>query len=178
MNKRKEVEKTENGNENTPKEQEKALRPVEYIRIMNGYLMKGNKRSAYAVIQRALVMHPEDIFVLSYYGYLQAIMDKKYRSGVDNCTKAIVQLKKTASPSKEILYPLLYLNLGRAYLAAGKKKNAVVAFNQGLYHDPEYAAIQKELQKLGKRKRPAVSFLDRSNPVNKYLGKVLKKKSI
>ena len=172
-----ETNKSEKNEGNSLDDQVKALRPIEYIRTVNAYLLKGNKRSAYAVVQRAFVMHPEDTFILSYYGFLQAVVDKKYRSGVDNCTKAIAMLKRKTSPGKEILYPLLYLNLGRAYMAAGKKKHAVVAFNQGLHHDAEYSAIRKELQKLGMRKRLAISFLDRSNPVNKYLGKVLNRKS-
>jgi Tfp pilus assembly protein PilF len=75
-----------------------------------------------------------------------------------------------------MVFPVLYLNLGKAYVAAGKKKNAVTAFNQGLHYDPQHAAIRKELKKLGARKKPPVSFLDRSNPINKYLGKVLNPK--
>lgn len=157
-------------------DQLKELRPAEYVRTINGYLMKGNQRSAFTVAQRAAVIYPEEPILLSYYGSLQALVDKKYRSGTENCTKAIVLLSKHRAVGKDMLYPVLYLNLGRAYVASGKKKNAVIAFNQGLKFDPEHSALRKEVEKLGTRKKPHVSFLDRSNILNKVIGKALHKK--
>lgn len=160
----------------SPDDHLRELRPVEYVRTINGYLLKGNLRSAFTVAQHAAVIHPEEPVILSYYGSLQALVDKKYRSGVDNCTKAIVLLTKRRGIDKEALYPVLYLNLGRAYIAAGKKPNAVSAFNQGLRYDSGHAGLRKELAKLGTRKKPHISFLDRSNPINKIIGKALHKK--
>ncbi len=172
-----EPKRTKDAVKDDPNEQVRELKPIEYIRTVNGYLLKGNQKSAYAVIQRAMVMCPDDPFVLSFYGSLQASVDKKHRSGVDNCTKAISMVQKNAGVvGKELLFPVLYLNLGKAYVAAGKKKNAVAALNQGLHYDPLHTAIKKELRSLGARKKPIVSFLDRSNPVNKYLGKALNRK--
>jgi len=177
MDKRTELKQSDKTVEGSYDEAIRELKPIEYIRTVNGYLMKGNYKSAYAVIQRAFVMCPDDPFVISFYGSLQAIVDRKHRSGVDNCTKAIAMVQKSAGTmGKEMLFPVLYLNLGRAYIAAGRKKNAVIAFNQGLHYDPRHAAITKELRKLGMREKPLVSFLGRSNPVNKYLGKVLNRK--
>lgn len=177
MDGKKEPRELANTEENQLDEAVRELKPIEYIRIVNGYLIKGNHKSAYAVIQRARVMCPDDPFVLSFYGSLQAIVDKKHRSGVDNCTKAIAVVQKRAGTvGREMLFPVLYLNLGKAYVAAGKKRNAVTAFNQGLHYDSEHTAIQKELRKLGARKKPRLSFLDRSNPINKYLGKILNSK--
>jgi hypothetical protein len=177
MEGKKELKKPEVLEEKSPDQAVRELRPIEYIRTVNGYLLKGNQKSAYTVIQRARVMCPDDPFVLSFYGSLQAIVDKKHRSGVDNCTKAIAIVQKSAGTvGREMLFPVLYLNLGKAYVAAGRKKNAVTAFNQGLHYDPEHAAIRKELNKLGERKKPRVSFLDRSNPINVYIGKILNPK--
>ncbi|MFA5073326.1 MAG: hypothetical protein WC539_05455 [Nitrospirota bacterium] len=152
------------------------LKPIEYIRTINGYLLKADRRSAYAVAQQAMILYPDEPFILSLYGSLQAVLDKKYRSGVDNCTKALSLLKRKKGTGKEMLYPVLYLNLGRAYSAAGKKRNALTAFKQGLVYDHEHAGLLKEVKKMGTRKTPPLSFLDRSNPVNKLLGKMLGKK--
>ncbi len=172
-----EPKRTKDAAGDDPNERVRELKPIEYIRTVNGYLLKGNQKSAYAVIQRAMVMCPDDPFVISFYGSLQASVDKKHRSGVDNCTKAISMVQKNAGVvGKELLFPVLYLNLGKAYVAAGKKRNAVAAFYQGLHYDPLHTAIKKELRNLGARKKPIVSFLDRSNPVNKYLGKALNRK--
>ena len=126
--------------------------------------------------QRAAVIYPEEPILLSYYGSLQALVDRKYRSGTDNCTKAIALLSKHRGVGKDMLYPVLYLNLGRAYVAAGKKTNAVIAFRQGLKYDHEHTALRNEVEKLGTRKKPHVSFLDRSNIINKVIGKALHKK--
>jgi tetratricopeptide (TPR) repeat protein len=177
MDKKNEPEKPENAGASAHDEAIRELKPIEYIRTVNGYLLKGNHKSAYAVIQRAAVMCPDDPFVLSFYGCLQAMVDKEHRSGVDNCTKAIAMVqKKAGTVGRELLFPVLYLNLGKAYVAAGRKKNAVIVFNQGLHYDPQHAGILKELRILGARKKPLVTFLDRANPLNKYLGKALNSK--
>jgi tetratricopeptide (TPR) repeat protein len=113
---------------------------------------------------------------MSFYGSLQATVDKKYRSGIENCRKALGTLKKKGVKD-EAFYPVFYFNLGKAYLAASKKKEAIEAFNSGLKYDPRNRDIQKELQHIGYRKKPPVPFLDRSNPINKYIGKLVSKKS-
>lgn len=154
-----------------PDDQAPELKPIDYIRTMNLHLMKGNQRDAYAVLKPAAVLYPDDPYILSYYGSLQATVDKKYRSGIENCRKAIVLLMKKSSGSGDLKrFAVFYLNFGRAYLAGGKKKDAIDAFNKGLRYDTKNGAILKHLQELGTRKNPSVSFLDRANPINKYLG--------
>jgi hypothetical protein len=43
--------------------------------------------------------------------------------------------------------------------------------------DPDHKGIKWELKKLGSRKKPPLSFLDRSNPLNILLGKLMNKSS-
>jgi len=152
----------------------KEAMPVDYIRTVNAHLKSGNQKDAYDVLQQAVVLYPDDPFILSYYGTLQAIADKKYRSGIENCTRAIVLFRKKSFFGEVERFPVFYLNLGRVYLAAGKKKDAIDAFKKGLQYNGGYNAILKKLKKLGMRNRPPVPFLDRSNPINKYLGMVLR----
>lgn len=156
-----------------PSEREEELQPIDYIRVVNFHLMRGNQQDAYAVLKQAVVLFPDDPLVLSYYGSLQAMVDKKYRSGIQNCARAIDLHKKRALAGDVERYAVLYLNLGRVYLAAENKKDAISAFRKGLQYDHQYTALVKKLQKLGARGRPVVSFLDRSNPINKYLGMIL-----
>jgi tetratricopeptide (TPR) repeat protein len=158
-------------------DQVKKMKPLEYIRDVNVYLTQGNYESAYAVIQAAYIEHPEDPYVLSFCGYLQAIVGKRYRNGVDKCTKAIEIVEKSEETvGSELLFPLLYLNLGKAYAAAGRRTSAIIAFSQGLHYDPHHAGILQDMKKLGMRTPPPIPFLDRSNPINKFLGKALYKK--
>jgi len=70
--------------------------------------------------------------------------------------------------------PIHYLNLGRIYLIAGKKDDAIRTFREGLQYE-QYREIIDELERLGTRKPPLIASLRRSNPVNKYLGIVLKR---
>jgi tetratricopeptide (TPR) repeat protein len=149
------------------------VKPADYLRAVKAHLRSGKQKEAFRVLQQASVMYPDDPVILSYYGCLQALVDKKYRSGVDTCKKAIVLLKKKRSSGEEVLYPVFYLNLGRAYVAAGKRKEAIEAFEKGLQYDYGNNDLKKELRSMGTRKRPLVPFLDRSNPINKYIGMIL-----
>lgn len=69
---------------------------------------------------------------------------------------------------------VLYLNLGKVYLLAGRKDDAIRTFRQGLLYERN-PLIESELRRLGLRKAPVVTFLGRDHPVNKYLGIVMKK---
>jgi Flp pilus assembly protein TadD len=67
--------------------------------------------------------------------------------------------------------PLHYLNLGRIYLAAGDRKEAIRAFRNGLMYGNN-DLIQSELNQLGWRKPPVIPALDRKHPLNVFLGKL------
>ena len=149
--------------------------PVEYIKLVRAYLRSGKNNEAFSIIQKAAVHFPEEPLIISYYGYLQTAVDKKYRSGVETCKQAITLMTVSAAVGKDALYPTLYLNLGRAYVAAEKRKEAVEAFRKGLKYDRRNGDIIHELKKLGERKGPPIPFLDRSNPINMLIGMLLYK---
>jgi tetratricopeptide (TPR) repeat protein len=89
----------------------------------------------------------------------------QFQHAVTLCEKA-----KAREPQN----PLHYLNLGKVYLYAGKKDDAIRAFREGLSRGKDQAIID-ELNKLGTRKPPLIPFLRRSNPVNRFLGIILKR---
>ena len=149
------------------------LRPQEYIKAARTHLQQGEQKKAYAVLVRAVLHYPDNPLILSYYGCLQAIVDKKYRSGIEHCRKGLALFKAGDAYTAGLVYPILYLNLGRAYIAAGRKKDAIEALNKGLHYDKSNRELKKELLFLGVRKKPVVPFLSRSNPINKYIGMVL-----
>ena len=151
------------------------IKPSDYLRAVRSHLRNGKPKEAYGLLLQATVQYPEDPLILSYFGCLQALVDKKFRSGVDACKRSILLLKKQNTFSEEVLYPVFYLNLGRAYAAAGKKKDAIDAFKKGLKYDSGNSDLKKELLGLGVRKQPPVPFLDRTNPINKYIGMILNK---
>jgi tetratricopeptide (TPR) repeat protein len=151
------------------------IKPSDYLRAVRSHLRNGKPKDAYSLLLQATVQYPEDPLILSYFGCLQALVDKKFRSGVEACKRAILLLKKQKTFSEEVLYPVFYLNLGRAYAAAGKKKDAIDSYKKGLRYDEGNSELKKELLGLGVRKRPPVPFLDRTNPINKYIGMILHK---
>jgi tetratricopeptide (TPR) repeat protein len=172
-NKNDDQKKPETAGALVPIDQVKVVRPAEYLRTAKAHVKGGRQKAAFSVLQQAVVHYPENPYLLSYYGYLQALVDKKYRSGVENCKKALTLSKHAALSGEEGLYPVLFLNLGRAFVAAGKKKDAVDAFQKGLKYDGRNSELLKEVRGLGVRKKPPIPFLDRANPINKYIGKAL-----
>jgi predicted Zn-dependent protease len=152
-----------------------AKTPSDYLEEAKNLLGRKNNKSALYVLNDALKQYPDDPFLLSYYGCLEAIVNKNYRDGISICKRAIEGLKLKVPFGEEFFYPVFYLNLGRAYLAGGKKKEAIDAFNKGIAMDRENSDLLWELKKLGMRRRPVVPFLQRSNPINKYIGMLLHK---
>ncbi|UCG79043.1 MAG: hypothetical protein JSV21_04230 [Nitrospirota bacterium] len=149
--------------------------PDEYLDELNELIRKRNKQKALDFLNDAMLMYPNDPFLLSYYGCLDAIVNGNHRKGIETCKASFGALKEKLPFGEIFFLPMLYLNLGRAYLAAGKKKNAIGAFNKGLDIDAENEDILWELKKLGARKKVAVPLLGRSNPINKYIGMLVHK---
>ena len=146
-----------------------------YLDDVKGLLQAYNHKGAFKMLRTALDEHPFDPLLLSYYGCLDAIVNKNYDHGVDVCKDAIDILKEDVPFGKEAFYPLFYLNLGRAYLAGGDKGNAAEAFKKGLEADPQDLDLLWEVGRIGMRKKPVVPILKRSNPINKYIGRLLHK---
>jgi hypothetical protein len=155
-------------------EGQEEIKPGDYVREVRSHLRNGKHKVAYSLLLQATVRFPEDPLILSYYGYLQAVVDKKFRSGVENCKRALLLLKEQGPSSEKVPYSVFYLNLGKAFVAAGRKKDAIDTLKKGLKYDSGNSDIKKELQVLGDRKEPPVAFLGRSNPINKFLGMILK----
>jgi tetratricopeptide (TPR) repeat protein len=126
--------------------------------------VKGDTGAALPFFERAIEMDNRP----AYSSYLAVCVAKELRRfelAFTLCERA---------RKREPQNPLHYLNLGKIYMIAGKKAEAIRAFNEGLGfgEDPE---ITEELGKLGIRKRPVIPYLDRSSPVNKWLGILLKR---
>ncbi len=98
--------------------------------------------------------------VLAHYGYCLALERKEFRKGLGLCMQA---LEKDQTDGR------LWLLLGRSCLLAGQKSSAMKAFRRGLKvgRNPEITA---ELRRLGQRKLPVLSSLDRDHLLNRKLG--------
>lgn len=157
--------------EQTAKQKQKS----QYFEEVQNLLKTGDGKSALILLEETLGKFPGDPFLLSYYGCLVAIVRGNPREGISICQDAIKRLDVAIPFGREFFYPVFYLNLGRAYLKAEKKQEAINAFYQGLKNDPDNKDIHQELVKMGNRRRLPIPFLRRSNPINKYIGLLISK---
>jgi tetratricopeptide (TPR) repeat protein len=99
---------------------------------------------------------------LSYFGLCIALVQKKYKTAIDLCKRAM---------ELEFYNGDHYVNLMKVYVAAGNRKKALETVEAGLKLHPEDDALLDARRSLGVRARPAVPFLDRANPINVSLGR-------
>ncbi len=144
-----------------------------YIKEVEALINEKKLEQALQVLYDASSRYPNNPVIFSYQGYLDTVVNKEYSKGVETCRQAIKDLMEQMPLGKEFFLPTLYLNLGKAYLAAKKKKDAYESFKRGLQIDKKNESLFNEMKSLGIRKKIPLSFLSRSNPLNKYLGKLL-----
>jgi tetratricopeptide (TPR) repeat protein len=130
-------------------------------------LAQGDTLAALSLFEKAVQMEDRPIYS-SYYAFCIAKERGQFQLAVTLCQKAM---------AKEPLEPAHYLNLGKIFLIAGKKDDAIRTFREGL-HQEHHQQIIDELNAIGTRKPPLFPFLKRSNPLNKYLGVILKRLGI
>lgn len=154
---------------------QKFKNPSHYLNEVKTLLQRKNLKGALELITYALKQYPDEPVLLSYYGCLEAMINKNYEHAIDTCLRAIRKLEERLPFGKEFFASVFYLNLGRAYLASGNKTAAVQTFGKGLSFDKDNADILWELMKLGTRRKPVIPYLKRTNPINKYIGMMLHK---
>ena len=100
----------------------------------------------------------------SFYGLGLALVERRFDRALELCRSAA---------KEEFFNPELYHNLARVHLAFGFKAEAIRYLRRGLMIDPGSSAMLAELQELGMRRRPVLSFLPRRHPVNRLLGRLV-----
>ena len=142
----------------------------EYVNEVEDLLITKNQEEAFGLLTEAMEYYPSNPIILSYRGYIEALVNKEYADGIKICKQSFKILKSQMSLAEGFFLPILYLNLGRTYLIANNKKDAYYSFQKGLDVDKNNEVILKELKKLGIRRNPFFPFLKRSNPLNKCIG--------
>lgn len=112
--------------------------------------------------QKAVELDKTNATYLSYLSLVVALAQKNY--------EAAEQLGHTALRMKRN-DPQLYLNLAEVYLKAGDKEDAVEALQVGLTYTKQDVRLKRALRKLGVRRPPVISFLERKHFLNRSLGK-------
>jgi tetratricopeptide (TPR) repeat protein len=151
-------------------EQEKTWK--DFIKEIEVLVRRNKRKEALALVVRAVETYPNNPVICSYQGMLEATANRKCKEGIGLCKYAITVLKESIPLGGGFYLPLLYLNLGKAHLAAARRREAYVSFQKGLALDNKNGNIFTELEKLGIRRKPPVSFLKRTNLLNKCIGKL------
>lgn len=134
------------------------------IEEISGLIDNRNYRAALAVVEQ-IPLAARTPLVSSAYALCMAELKATYKSSVSLCHEAI---------KKDPKNPEHYYRQGRILVLAGRKKDAVWVLRMGLRLG-RHKEIIETLASLGVRRSPPISFLSRSNPLNKYLGILLAK---
>jgi tetratricopeptide (TPR) repeat protein len=126
-------------------------------------LDEDNTLLALTIFEQVAQHQPTSAPVLSCLGYCIARVRHDLEKGLHLCQEALLL---------EPANPLHHLNLGKIYLLARQKRQAISVFEKGLgygYH----LGIAEEINKLGKRRPPLFGSLTRTHTLNRYWGLLL-----
>jgi len=126
-------------------------------------LRDGHPDEALLHARRALGIAPKNPFYLSYTGLLAALAEKRFGDAEALCQEAVGMRRNHAQ---------LYLNLAEVYLQAGRTTDAIATLEKGLISAGRDFRIRRALEKIGMRRPPVLTFLHRSHPLNRTLGKL------
>jgi predicted Zn-dependent protease len=122
----------------------------------------GHFHLAMSALEMAMQLKKTSV-VASYLAFCQALSQRDLTQAIELGEWAL---------REEPNNPLFCLNLGRVYLLAQQKTEAVRVFRQGLAFTRDLEIIA-ELDRIGTRKPAPFPFLHRENPLNKWGGVVL-----
>lgn len=126
------------------------------------HLRDGQPDQALLHARRALGIAPKNPFYLSYTGLLAALAEQRFGDAEMLCQEAIGMRHNHAQ---------LYLNLAEVYQNAGRPQEAIQVLEKGLISAGRDFRIRRALEKIGTRREPVLSFLHRSHPLNRALGR-------
>jgi hypothetical protein len=123
-------------------------------------LDEDNALLALSIFEQVPPRQPLAATVLSCLGYCIARVRQDLEQGLLLCRQALLL---------EPANPLHRLNLGKIYLLARQKRQAMSAFAEGLRYGL-HPGIVAEMKKLGQRRPPLFTFLGRTHYLNRYWG--------
>ncbi|MHA2010586.1 MAG: tetratricopeptide repeat protein [Candidatus Hodarchaeales archaeon] len=147
----------------------KRVLPVDAVELFNKgreSFKSSNTLEALAFFEKSLKIEPENPICLSFLGVCIAYERGQIAEAKNLCEKALKEDPHTIEN---------YLNIGKILLHAKLTSEAIEAFRKGLKIDNKNPEIIEQLQTLGLRKKPIISFLSRNNFFNKYLGIILRR---
>ncbi|MBI5462054.1 MAG: hypothetical protein HY941_07695 [Gammaproteobacteria bacterium] len=129
------------------------------------YYRQGDLKSALvcfkAAHQSTALAHVHAHLYMSYLGVTQVLLNDV--SGLNLCRRAALEEDHRGE---------VFENLARAEIKLGHRKQACDALRRGMRLDKGYAGLRTLREEMGVRRNPFLSFLDRDNPLNRFLGRL------
>jgi tetratricopeptide (TPR) repeat protein len=142
----------------------------EEIELGKAYIKEKNYKEAAHYLRKALLYYQEEPnktpgILLTSYGYATAMGEKNMKDGLAFCRKGLLR--------KELV-PESYLYLAELLLLSREKAEAYKTLEEGLRNFKGNARMTEKMKLFGVRKKPVIPILQRSHPVNKVLGKIIR----
>lgn len=129
------------------------------------HFRQGDLKSALACFKSAhqstAPAHVHACLYMSYLGLTQVMLNDA--SGLNLCRRAAMEEDHLGE---------VFENLVRAELKLGHRKQACDALRRGQRLDKGNAGLRALREEMGMRRSPCLSFLDRDNPLNRFLGRL------
>jgi len=136
----------------------------DHYRLGRSALEAGELHQAVVHLQTAYRLDAATPLYRSYYGLVLGLAERRLERAIALCRSAATE---------EFFNPIHFHNLARIHLACGFKAEAIRYLRRGLMIDPGNAEIAAEMRRMGIRRRPALGFLRRRNPLNRLIGRLL-----
>jgi predicted Zn-dependent protease len=125
------------------------------------YMNRNRYKQAISLLKEALHIAPDNPYYLSYLGLCAAYNGEDPAATITICKRALALCPGDA---------VVHVNLGKAYKLKGDMKSAYSVFIDAWRRNREHPAPAAELSRLGIRRPPVLTFLDRAHVLNKHLG--------
>jgi hypothetical protein len=119
--------------------------------------------AAHSAFERAHRRDSRDPVFMSWYGLTLVLVEKNSNLGV----LLVDQALRLAGPDPELL-----LNSARIHLALNQRDRAARALGRALELWPEDPRLLAARDAMGMRRAPVIPFLSRSNPLNRFFGRL------
>jgi tetratricopeptide (TPR) repeat protein len=124
---------------------------------------EGDQEGAHEKFGQAYRRAPSDPRVQSWYGMTLVLVEKNSILGMVLVDEAV----RNARPDPELV-----INQSRVAMSLGQRVRAVRALERGLALYPGQPELVAAREALGRRHRPVLPFLSRSNWLNRLLGRI------
>ena len=116
---------------------------------------------ALAHFRNAADLEKRNPYFISFVGVSLARAERNWIPALELCETALSMKRNEAQ---------FFLNLAEVYTSAGRREEALITLDRALASLGPLACIQQARLKLGRRRSPALPFLDRQNFLNRNLG--------